>query len=160
MARHAEPSKPRAVPETAAQLCGYCADGTCRSCARRRRHAWKLVTVEGLSVEDAAGRMGLTAGRVRVLVGQEEERRDLQQYRANQIPVERVRSLVEREMALDPQFTRAHLAHYLRVHQIDVDRQLGYTTGPGGRTQRYMSLQAASRVAIALGHAPREVDGP
>ena len=118
------------------------------------------MTVDGLEVEVVAGRMGVTEGRVRVLVAQENERLELQRYRANQVPVERVRALVELELARNPDLTRAHLARALQTSQINVDRQLGYTPGPDGARQRRVSVQVAGRVAIALGHAPYEIDSP
>lgn len=162
MARHARSSDYQPTPASAGSSgwCMRCQDGTCRSCAQRRRHAWKLVTVDGLEVEVVAGQMGVTAGRVRVLVAQENERRELQRYRGNQVPVERVRALVELELERNPELTRALLARSLQMSQINVDRQLGYTPGPTGARQRRVSLRVAGKVAIALGHAPYEIDSP
>ena len=162
MARHARSSDHRQAPASAGTSgwCVRCQDGTCRSCAQLRRHAWKLVTVEGLEVEVVAARMGVTGGRVRVLVTQEDERRELQRYRGNQVPVERVRALVELELERNPELTRALLARSLQTSQINVDRQLGYLPGPTGARQRRVSVRVASQVAIALGHAPYEIDSP
>lgn len=160
MARHARPSdRQDAETARAEQPCERCDDGTCRSCAQRRRHAWKLVCTQGLSVAATARRMGLTEGRVRLLVAQERERRDLKQYRSNQVPSERLRALVEQEMARNPELTRAHLSHYLQMRQIDLDRQLGYAAGATGAVQQHISVTVASRIAIALGHDPHEIDG-
>ena len=40
------------------------------------------------------------------------------------------------------------------MQQIDLDRQLGYEPGKNGRKQRHIGIPAASRLVIALGHAP------
>jgi hypothetical protein len=143
-----------------AETCLRCnGGGTCASCAQRRKRAWRLITVEGLSWEDAAARMRLTPERVRVLVAQERDRQDLARYRLNMIPTERVRAFLEREQGRDPTLTRAEVAHYLDMKQIDLDRQLGYEPGRNGRRQRTVRVEAASRLVIALGRAPHELDG-
>ena len=45
------------------------------------------------------------------------------------------------------------------MQQIDLDRQLGYEPHRSGRRQRKVGIEAASRLVIALGRAPRELDG-
>jgi hypothetical protein len=143
-----------------AETCSRCdGGGTCPSCAQRRKRAWRLVTVDGLSDEQTAAQMHLTPERVRLLVGQERDRQDLARYRLNMIPTERVRAFLEREQKRDPRLTRAEVAHYLDMKQIDLDRQLGYEPGKSGRRQRSVRVEAASRLVIALGRAPRELDG-
>ena len=143
-----------------AEPCPRCeGGGTCASCAQRRKHAWRLVTVTGLSHEETAMRMRLTPERVRMLVEQERDRRDLARYRLNMIPTERVRAFLERELQRDPRLTRAEVAHYLDMKQIDLDRQLGYELGKNGHRQRNVRVEAASRLVIALGRAPHELDG-
>jgi hypothetical protein len=143
-----------------ADTCLRCNGGrTCASCAQRRKHAWRLVIVEGLSCEEAAARMRLTPEQVGLLVAQERDRRDLARYRLNMIPTERVRAFLEREQKRDPRLTRAEVAHYLDMKQIDLDRQLGYEAGKNGRRQRSVRVEAASRLVIALGRAPHELDG-
>lgn len=145
---------------TAEEACARCEGrGTCRSCAQRRKRAWRLVTVEDLSFDQAAERMRFTPEQVRLLVAQERDRRDLERYRLNMIPTERVRALLEREQERNPRLTRAEVAHYLDMKQIDLDRQLGYEPGKNGRRQRNVRVEAASRLVIALGRAPHELDG-
>jgi hypothetical protein len=112
-----------------------------------------------LSCEEAAARMQLTPEQVRLLVAQERDRRDLARYRLNMIPTERVRAFLEREQKRDPRLTRAEVAHYLDMKQIDLDRQLGYEPGKNGRRQLNVRVEAASRLVIALGRAPHELDG-
>jgi len=152
-------SSTRATAITA-DICSRCnGGGTCASCAQRRKRAWRLVAVAGLSYEEAAARMQLTPEQMRLLVSQERDRQDLARYRLNMIPTERVRAFLEREQKRDPRLTRAEVAHYLDMKQIDFDRQLGYEPGKSGRRQRSVRVEAASRLVIALGRAPRELDG-
>jgi hypothetical protein len=142
------------------ETCSRCnGRGTCPSCAQRRKHAWRLVTVDGLSDEQTAAQMHLTPERVRLLVAQERDRQDLKLYRLNMIPTERVRTFLEHELERTPGLNRAEVAHYLDMKQIDLDRQLGYEPGRNGRRQRKVGIEAASRLVIALGRAPHELDG-
>jgi len=142
------------------ETCSRCdGGGTCPSCAQRRNHAWRLVTVGGLSDEQTAAQMHLTPERVRLLVAQERDRQDLKRYRLNMIPTERVRTFLEHELERTPGLNRAEVAHYLDMKQIDLDRQLGYEPGRNGRRQRKVGIEAASRLVIALGRAPHELDG-
>lgn len=103
--------------------------------------------------------MGLTPERVRLLASQERDHQDLKQYKLDSIPTERARAFVEGELHRHPELTRAELAHYLDMRQIDLDRQLGYEAGKNGRQQRRIGIAAASRLVIALGRAPHELDG-
>jgi hypothetical protein len=118
-----------------------------------------LVALAGMSYEQAAEHMRVTPERVRMLVAQERDRRELEKYRLNVIPTERVRGFLERELRRTPGLTRAELAHYLGMRQIDLDRQLGYEPRTNGRVQRHVGVAAASRLVIALGRAPHELDG-
>ena len=70
-----------------------------------------------------------------------------------------MRAFVERELERDPGLTRAELAQFLGMRQIDLDRQLGYEPGKNGSMQRHIGVAAASRLMIALGRAPHELDG-
>lgn len=145
---------------TTADACRVCAGaGTCRSCAQRRKHAWRLTTEHGLSYEQAAQRMGLTPQQVRLLAEKERDRLDLKQYKLDTIPTERVRAFVEQAMARDPELTRAELARRLGMREIDLDRQLGYQPDKRGSRQRSIRIEAASRIVIALGRAPIELEG-
>ena len=103
--------------------------------------------------------MHLTPARVRLLVAQERDRQDLERYRLNMISTERVRTFLEHEIERTPGLNRAEIAHYLDMKQIDLDRQLGYEPGKNGRRQRKVGIEAASRLVIALGRAPHELDG-
>jgi hypothetical protein len=140
--------------------CPRCADGgTCRSCAQRRKHAWRLVEERGLSYELAAARMRLTAAQVRLLVLRERDHQDLQRFKLDLIPTERVRELIDRELERDPFLSRAELAVWMDMPQIELDRRVGYAPGRDGRRQRRIGIELASRIVIALGRAPMDVDG-
>lgn len=132
---------------------------TCRSCTQRRLYVCRLVHVDGLTQEEAAERVGVTARQVRVLVGHERDRQELEQFKRDSIATARVRAFLERELERDPELTRAELAHRLRMHQADLDRQLGYEPTKSGERQRRIGIPAASRLVVALGRAPRELDG-
>jgi len=140
--------------------CSRCVDGgTCRSCAQRRKHAWRLVEERGLSYELAAARMRLTPAQVRLLVLRERDHQDLQRFRLDLIPTERVRALIDRELARDPFLSRAELAVWMEMPQIEFDRRVGYAPGKDGRRQRRIGIELASRIVIALGRAPMDLDG-
>ena len=57
--------------------CSAHAGRTCPSCVQRRRYAWSLVTERGETFEAAAWIMKLEPGRVRELVAEETDRREL-----------------------------------------------------------------------------------
>lgn len=150
----------RAVGDPRRSGCPRCVDGgTCRSCAQRRKHAWRLVEQRGLSYEKAARRMRLTPAQVRLLVLRERDHQDLQRFKLDLIPTERVRALIERELERDPFLSRAELAVWLDMSQIELDRRIGYAPGKDGRPQRSMGIELASRIVIALGRAPIDLDG-
>jgi len=132
---------------------------TCRSCTQRRLYVCRLVHVDGLTYAEAAERAGLTARRVRVLVSHECDRRELEQFKLDSSATARVRAFLERELERNPALTRAELAHRLCVQQADLDRQLGYEPTRSGERQRRIGIPAASRLVIALGRTPHELDG-
>ena len=150
----------RALGDPRRSGCPRCADGgTCRSCAQRRKHAWRLVEQRGLSYELAAARMRLTPAQVRLLVLRERDHQDLQRFKLDLIPTERVRALIDRELERDPFLSRAELALWMEMPQIELDRRVGYTPGKDGRRQRRIGIDLASRIVIALGRAPMDLDG-
>jgi hypothetical protein len=140
--------------------CSRCAQRgrTCPSCVQRRHRAWRLVDVEQLTVELVAERMELPVRVVRSFVAEERDRRDLRRYKIDSIPTTRVRAFLERELERDPELTRAEVAHWMNMRQADFDRQLGYTLAKG-RRQRRVGVPLASRLTLALGRAPNELEG-
>jgi hypothetical protein len=95
---------------------------------------------------------------VRSFVAEERDRRDLRRYKIDSIPTTRVRAFLERELERDPELTRAEVAHWMNMRQADFDRQLGYTLAKG-RRQRRVGVPLASRLTLALGRAPNELEG-
>jgi hypothetical protein len=158
-ARFAQASVASELP-AGGEACRRCVERgyACPSCTQRRHRAWRLVDVEGLTVEQVAERMRLAVPAVRGLVAEERDRRDLRRFKLDSIPTARVRAFLERELAHEPELTRAEVAHWMNMRQADFDRQLGYTSAKG-RTQRRVGVPFASRLTLALGRAPHELDG-
>jgi hypothetical protein len=143
-------------------LCPRCGGmASCRSCVQRRARAWRLVDVDGLSVEDAAGRMGLPAGRVRRLVALQRDALELRAFKQDSIPVARLRAFFEAELSRQPGLTRAEVARRLRISQSDLDRRLGYsaTKRSADADRRRVGIQHAGETVRALGRAPCELEG-
>ena len=144
------------VPE----VCPRC-DGSspCQVCVQQRKRAWRLVEVEGLSCEQAAARMRLTEARVGVLVARERDRLELKRYRKNFVAVASAREILDQELARNPELTLAEVSHWVGVSQINLERQLGYAPNKNGQLQGRIGIAAASRLMLALGRAPHELDG-
>jgi DNA-binding transcriptional regulator LsrR (DeoR family) len=128
---------------------------------QHRHRAWRLVNHEGRTIDEAAQIMGLPAARVRVLVAHERDRLELVEYRIDSIPTERARSFLDRELERNPTLTRAEIAHRMNMDQVDLDRQLGYakTKTRNGAKQTRVGIPLASRLTLALGRSPNELDG-
>ena len=138
--------------------CSAHAGRTCPSCVQRRRYAWSLVTERGETFETAAWIMNLEPGRVRELVTEEADRRELASLRCDSIPVQRTKSVIVEALARDPELTIGEIAHWLEMQQADFERAfLG--KGREGRPKRRVNVANASRLMIALGRAPNELEG-
>jgi hypothetical protein len=48
---------------------------------------------------------------------------------------------------------------WMDMPQIELDRRVGYAPGKDGRRQRRIGIELASRIVIALGRAPMDLDG-
>jgi transposase len=128
-------------------------------CVQQRKRAWRLVEVDGLTCEQAAARMRVSPARAGVLVAQERDRLELKRHRKNFVAVACAREILDRELARNPELTLAEVSHWVGVSQIDLERQLGYAPKKNGQLQRRVGIAAASRLMLALGRAPRELDG-
>jgi hypothetical protein len=110
------------------------------------------VVERGQAVEAAARKIGLTPARVRELVEEERDRRELKMFRCDSIPVERTRRVIAEVLARDPDLTIRDIARWLDMRQIDFERAfLG--KGRDGRPKTRVSVSSASRLMIALGRA-------
>jgi hypothetical protein len=140
--------------------CARCAEAgrTCPSCVQRRRFAWSLVIEHGESVDTAAGVLGLEQNRVQELVAAEQDRRELRSLRCDSIPVDRTHAAIADALARDPDLTIPDIAGWLDMQQADFERAfLG--KGRKGRAKRRVTVANASRLMIALGRAPNELEG-
>jgi hypothetical protein len=128
---------------------------------QHRHRAWRLVDDQGRTIDEAAAIMRLPATRVSALVAQERDRLEVIGYRVDSIPTERARSFLDRELERDPTLTRAEIAHRMNMNQADLDRQLGYTEAKktNGARQHRIGIPLASKLTLALGRAPHELDG-
>ena len=131
---------------------------TCPSCVQRRCRAWSLVVEQGESLETAGSVLGLSPGCVEELVVAEQDRRELRGLRCDLIPVHRTQAVIAAALARDPDLTIADIARWMEMAQADFERTfLG--RGRAGRPKRRVNVASASRLMIALGHAPNELEG-
>jgi hypothetical protein len=156
----ASTQRSRQLATAAPRDCARCAETgrTCPSCVQRRRQAWSLVSEQGESVETAARIVGLSPARVRELVAQEEDRRELRSLKCDSIPVHLTRSVISEALSRDPELTIGEIAHWLDMRQADFERAfLGKSRS--GRSKQRVRVSSASRLMIALGRAPNELPG-
>jgi hypothetical protein len=146
--------------DVGARSCVRCAETgrTCASCVQRRRYAWSLVIERGETFEAAGSIMGVESYTVRELVEAENDRRELNSLRCDSIPVQRTQLVITEALAGDPELTIGEIAHWLEMPQADFERAfLG--KGREGRPKRRVNIANASRLMIALGRAPNELEG-
>jgi hypothetical protein len=116
------------------------------------------VNERGETPETAAAIMGLKPGRVRQLVDEESDRRELEQFRCDSIPVQLTRAVIAAALERNPHLTIGEIARWLDMHQADFERAyLGKTKT--GRPKQRVNVSTASRLMIALGRAPNELPG-
>lgn len=143
------------------EVCERCAEigRTCASCVQRRRYAWSLLTEQGETFETAGRIMQLEPDRVREFVAEESDRRELNSLKCNSIPVQRTQSVIATALARDPDLTIGEIAHWLDMRQADFERAfLGRGRGQDHAKGR-VNVSNASRLMIALGRAPNELEG-
>jgi len=110
------------------------------------------------SLERAARLLGLERERVRELVAAEQDRRELRSLRCDSIPVQRTQAVIADALARDPDLTVADIARWMEMPHADFERSfLG--KGRDGTPKRRVNVSSASRLMIALGRAPRDLDG-
>jgi len=110
------------------------------------------------SLQTAASILGLEQSRVQELVAAEQDRRALRSLRCDSIPVHRTQTVIVDALARDPDLRIADIARWLEMQQADFERTfLG--KGRAGRVKRRVTVANASRLMIALGSAPNELEG-
>jgi len=102
--------------------------------------------------------MGLPQDRVRELVDEEGDRRELHGFKCDSIPVRLTRAAIAEALSQDPDLTMGRIAGWLEMPQSDFERAyLGKSKD--GRPKRRVNVSSASRLMIALGRAPNELPG-
>lgn len=102
--------------------------------------------------------MGLDPHWVGDLVAEEIDRLELRSFRCDSIPVARTLAVITEALAGDPNLKIADIAGWLDMHQADFERVfLGKSRN--GRAKQRVNVTSASRLMIALGRAPNELDG-
>ena len=142
------------------QVCPRCRETgrTCPSCVQRRRRAWSLVNELGESLEGAASIMNLAPRGVEELVAAEDDRRELESFRCDSIPVQLTRAVIDEALARNRDVTIGRIAAWLDMPQSDFERAyLGKSKD--GRPKRRVNVSSASRLMIALGRAPNDLPG-
>ena len=150
----------RPVVGLAVGACERCAETgrTCPSCVQRRRYVWSLVIERGKTFEAAGKIIGLEPEFVRELVDAENDRRELRSLRCDSIPVHRTQVVIAEALARDPDLNVAEIARWMDMPHADFERAfLG--RGRSGEAKRRVSVVKASRLMIALGRAPNELEG-
>jgi hypothetical protein len=133
-------------------------DDTCPACVQRGAYALRVIG-DGHGIAEAARRLRLPQEHVEDLVAQARDRRDVRSFDQRPLLAD-AQWFVAYELARDPELTRAEIAHRMKppMHRADFDRALGYA-GTRGRPRRFISVTMGSRLMLALGRAPRELDG-
>jgi len=102
--------------------------------------------------------MNLPPGRVRLLVAQETDRRELRGFKCDAISVALTRAVIDDALARDPHLTLAEIARWVDMRQVDFERAfLG--KAKHGATKQRVTVTSASRLMLALGRAPHELPG-
>ena len=95
---------------------------------------------------------------MRELVAEEQDRRELRALRCDSIPVERTRAVIAEALSRDPHLTMGDVARWMEMAQADFERAfLGRSRT--GALKRRVNVTSASRLMIALGRAPNELEG-
>lgn len=131
---------------------------TCPACVQRRRYAWSLINECGHTIEQTATLLKLSPGRVRRLVEQEADRRELRSLKCDSVPVALTRAVIHEALARDPYLTLADIARWVDMRQVDFEQAFLGRSKQGPPKQR-VNVASASRLMLALGRAPYELPG-
>jgi DNA-binding transcriptional regulator LsrR (DeoR family) len=175
MRRGVERSEAMAVSETKqaslpSGVCAACQTSTasCRACTRQRNHALRLYEQDGLTDPQIAARLGIGIPRVRRLLEEAGQLRDLEHYKIDSIPLAAIRELVEQRLKDDPTLTQTRLAKLLQTDRTELRRALGLQPTAArtingehrpGRVREEITVEMAGRIVQALGIPPHEIPG-
>ncbi len=124
----------------------------CASCTQRRRATGRAARPD----DRAGGRDAEHAARPDPCARRSgADRRELEKYRLDSIPVTRARDFLASGLAREPGLTRLEVAHRMGIHQADFDRAFGYAPAKHGAMQTRVGIATASCPV----RAPYELDG-
>jgi hypothetical protein len=125
---------------------------------QRGAKALKLVD-QGRGIGDVAARLRLSPGRVAYLVAVTRDRRDVRSHKQRPLLAD-AQGFIALDVARDPDLTRAEIARRMDppMHPADFDRTFGYARS-GRRPGRFVSVEMGTRLMLALGRDPHELDG-
>lgn len=131
----------------------------CHACMGRRTRAYVQVEQQGRSIADVAVDLRVLPERVECLVEQERERRNRSLFDTRPLLAD-AQGFIDYALARDPELTRAEIARRMKpeMSQADFDKTFGYARRRG-RPQRYISVEMGTRLMLALGRDPHELDG-
>ncbi len=121
-----------------------------------------------MALERIARDMRISVPRIRRLIEEDEDFREVQRYRCEKVPVERIQQLIEDSRRRDPTLTLAAIgtrAGY--TSRIELERLLGYAPTSESqhngkvypkRLRTSISVASAGRIVRALGRAPWEIE--
>ena len=159
----------RTLTHVRCERCERHPDRGCPACNARRRRAVRLVEVRGLSVEATAATMGLSIARVKRLLEEQADRREIATLMQSNVDNATLRQVFDRQRRQQPWLTLTELAERLHTSPVQVERWLGLiATAPKtdrhgrvypARTLETVGVDVAGRIVRALGYAPCEIDG-
>jgi hypothetical protein len=133
-------------------------DGTCPSCFGKGR--WGLERIdEGWTLAEVATSLKVSYARAKRLVEVALDHREVREQDKRPRLAD-ARWFIDYELARDPFLTRAEIARRMKPEmcQADFDKTFGYGRRRG-RPQRFISVEMGTRLMLALGRDPHELDG-
>jgi len=131
----------------------------CPRCVGRRTWAYEQVEKKARSVVDVAADLRVPRERVECLVEQERDRRSRPKFKRRPRLAD-AQWFIDYAIARDPDLTRAEIARRMKpeMSQADFDKTFGYPKRRG-RRPKFVSVDMGTRLMLALGRAPHELDG-
>jgi len=144
-------------------ICPACqaGEGMCPSCVARGAYLLGLVE-RGMDLAQAAARHRLTLAQAGVLIDHARDRSGLRALRGVRPSTADARGWIEWALAHEPGLTRAAIARRMApaMHPAEFDRTFGYAPRKhDGRRAQWVSVSMGSRLMLAIGRAPHELQG-
>src|SRR4051812_30941256 len=146
--------------EAANAWCGACfaGDGICPSCFEKGR--WGLDQLDkGATLAEIAEHLKVSCVRAQRLVELARDRREVREQDKRPLLAD-ARWFINDALAREPLLTRAEIARRMKPEmcQADFDKTFGYARRRG-RLQRFITVGMGTRLMLALGRDPHELDG-